>query len=130
MGWRIDEKVYKQRDWDRQIGKKRQKQGKTEREVRDRETWRIRDREERQGKNRKPDRRSRHKKRQRNGGRYREIFSFSKGPWVPGVDQVSEPRMVGQSLSSLCPIQGSQSRGGTSAADNLEVPAVVPKWQT
>lgn len=47
---------------------------------------------------------------------------FSKGPWVP--------RMVGQPLFFLYPIQGSQSCGVASAADNLEVPAVVPIWHS
>lgn len=43
------------------------------------------------------------------GEKEREMFSFSIGP---GADQVSEPRMVGQHLLSLCPTQGSQSCGG------------------
>lgn len=94
--------------------------------MRDRETWRIRDRDEKreQTESQTEEADIRGDKGMEDG--IERCSHFSKGPWVPRVAQVSEPRMVGQALFSLCPIRGSQSCGGALAADNLEVPAVVP----
>jgi hypothetical protein len=91
---------------DREARKNRKKQGKREREIRDRETWRIRDREERQEKKKKKQKaRPGEADKRRDKGMEESIerySHFSKGPWVHGVDQVSEPKTVGQFL--LCPI--------------------------
>lgn len=93
--------------------------------MRDRETLGIRDRDERQG---RAETRSRHRKRQIGMEEDRgKCYPFSTGPWVPGVGQVSEPRMVGRSLFPLCPTQGSQSCWGGSDTNSLEVPWVEPR---